>query len=258
MRIYRSLAALAATLLIAVGLAVPSDGGLSAAPSAHAAPARPVVNQGDEIIIDRGQGVKASCTVAYVDARHRLAMTAGHCVTVPGLPVMNAQRQRIGTVVTPPLDAFPGQNDFAYILLHGADPGRNGYSGPNKIHPNHIRPGERVCTHGATTRRTVCGTVHAVRGGAVFVAGMPPTTHGDSGGPSWIPGRGFVGPHSGRTDSGFSMFSTPYIYVGPDLVWFWATDLRMPVARGNLIVDAQLDELSSAIDRELKGLIPAR
>ncbi|WP_255365943.1 hypothetical protein [Corynebacterium sp. NML130628] len=34
-----------------------------------------------------------------------------------------------------------------------AAPGANRFSGNAKVHPSAVRPGERVCSYGATTRR---------------------------------------------------------------------------------------------------------
>mgnify|MGYP002714143700 CR=1 FL=1 len=222
MRVRRSLFTFFATIFVAFGLVAP------------AANAAPVVNQGDRIFMDVGFS-RNGCTVGYVDHAKRQFITSGHCVNFPGQPVFNERRERIGTVMTPPMDLFPGQNDYAYIALRGAHPGANGFSGNGRVHPSHIRPGERICTFGASTRQQFCGTVYAVRGSAIFFQDAVGTRSGDSGGPTWIPGRGFVGALSGGSSSGKSIASAPYFYFGPDLLWQFASDIRQPVTVANLL-----------------------
>lgn len=220
MRTTRALFTFIATLFLTAGLTLP------------VANAQPVVNQGDRIRID-GIGGWSECTVGYVDhARNRL-ITSSHCIMVPGQPVRNAHGHRIGTVVSPPMHAFFAQNDYAYISLRGARPGKNGFSGPAIVNPSHIRPGEKVCQYGASTRTQRCGTVHVVRGSAIVIDGIHGTRRGDSGGPTWIPGRGFVGAYTGRSGS-FAAASAPFFYVGPDLLWSFLSDVRQPVTSSNL------------------------
>lgn len=184
----------------------------AAALLAPAADARPVVNQGDRILLDGVIGY-GQCSVGYVDhARNQIAI-ARHCVSFPFQQAYTANKQRIGTVVSFPgwLVRSSGPNDFAYVTLSGAAPGSNRFSGNAKVHPSAVRPGERVYSYGATTRR-------------------------DSGGPMWIPGRGFVAVLSGGSWKNSKYWTTgsyPEFYVGPELLAPVSLDLDQPTTSSN-------------------------
>lgn len=181
------------------------------------AQARPVVNQGDRVSvvtpISRGH-----CTVGYVDRATNRAIFSGHCTMYPGQRVVDAHGNYIGRVAT--LTMIPGpkqQNDYAYISLHGARAGRNGFSGDRMVHPSAVRPGETACSVGATTQRVMCAPVHSVRGHKIVVSGLTALRGGDSGGPIWIPNRGLVAIHSGEA-GGKTLGSYPEYYFGPELL----------------------------------------
>lgn len=208
----------------------------AAALLAPAADARPVVNQGDRILLDGVIGY-GQCSVGYVDhARNQIAI-ARHCVSFPFQQAYTANKQRIGTVVSFPgwLVRSSGPNDFAYVTLSGAAPGSNRFSGNAKVHPSAVRPGERVCSYGATTRREFCGHVTGVRGNLIATSVTGPT-HGDSGGPMWIPGRGFVAVLSGGSWKNSKYWTTgsyPEFYVGPELLAPVSLDLDQPTTSSN-------------------------
>lgn len=222
MRSMRSLLTLLATLLVATGLTVP------------AANAAPIVTQGDRIFINM-IGSRAGCTLAHIDHGKRQALTSSHCVTVPGMTVTDAHGTPIGRVLTPTMSPIFGQNDYARIALNPGVRGHNRFSGDAIIHPAHVRPGERVCHYGATTRTERCGWVHAVRGGAIIFKGVHGTVFGDSGGPVWIPGRGLVGVYVGYRSDGMSVASAPFFYFGPDLLWRHIDDVTQPVTVTNIL-----------------------
>ena len=98
-----------------------------------------------------------------------------------------------------------------------------------------MRPGERVCSYGATTRREFCGHVTGVRGTLIATSITGPT-YGDSGGPMWIPGRGFVAVNSGRlwrNDKYWFTGSYPELYVGPELLAPVSLDFDQPTTSSN-------------------------
>lgn len=200
------------------------------------ADARPVVNQGDRVFLKLGSA-SSGCTVGYVDHARNQAVVSRHCVNVPFQPVHNAAGQRIGTVVSPSgWTALPlAQNDFAYFTLDGAAAGANKFSGNAKVHPSHVRPGEEVCTVGATTQRQLCGRVKSVRG-HIVTSDIVGTGRGDSGGPMWIPGRGLVGVHSGHGVINGKYWLTahyPELYIGPELMSRFSADLDVPSGSSN-------------------------
>lgn len=74
-----------------------------------------------------------------------------------------------------------------------------------------MRPGERVYSYGATTRREFCG-------------------------PMWIPGRGFVAVLSGGSWKNSKYWTTgsyPEFYVGPELLAPVSLDLDQPTTSSN-------------------------
>lgn len=208
----------------------------AAALLAPVADARPVVNQGDRVRLDMGLAY-GICTVGYVDrARNQIAI-ARHCVKFPFQQVLDGSGRRIGTVVSFPgwLVSADGPNDFAYATLSGATAGANRLSGDAKVHPDAVRPGERVCAYGATTRREFCGHVTGVRGNMIATSIGGPR-HGDSGGPIWIPGRGFVAVTSGgvwKDKKYWLTGSYPELYFGPELLSPVSMDLDQPTTSSN-------------------------
>lgn len=182
------------------------------------APRGTVVNQGDEIrmnlVVTQGR-----CTLGYVDRRAGIAYVAAHC-GIAGQPVYNTRGQIIGyfdasnfitqtlstpfysvASVSPALSnaLFSGASkDIATIrFVPGVVPGGNSFSGDRIMPLSQIRSGDTLCATGAVSRRISCGKVDRVRGETIFAyhGGL---RHGDSGGPAWIPGKGFVGVNSGH------------------------------------------------------------
>ena len=176
-----------------------------------------VVNQGDYVAttiplpeltpMSSGQNTGMACTIGYVDkARHR-AFYAGHCSQgLPGTTVYNAAGNVIGTVGYNPYPdhgayipgpaLLPGiPNDWAVInLAPGVVAGGNNYSG-DAIAPG-ARTGDTICSYGARTRSVKCGKVMGTHGSVIVATPNAGGIPGDSGGPAWIPGKGFVGVYS--------------------------------------------------------------
>lgn len=181
------------------------------------APRGSVVKQGERIRVQRF-GWDFNCTLGYVHPRAGIGYTAGHC-GLPGEPVRNARNQIIGYFeasngvsmnmnipmayaadVVPSLMPQVSRGilaDVARIRFNpGIVAGGNAFSGDRIVPLGEVRHGDQICAVGAQSRRIFCGTVDKVNGDTTYAfhRGLIP---GDSGGPSWIPGKGFVGVNSG-------------------------------------------------------------
>ena len=156
--------------------------GMQAAP----ADAQQRVEQGAPVHID-GTG---TCTIGFNDsARHR-SLVAAHC---------GAEGARVnaggatGTLFRS--KAYDGHlsNDWAAIQWDpGVHVGGNPLTGDAWVHPGDVRLGETVCYFSRTRGAKTCGRFSGSADGTFFAAA--PLSHpGDSGGPMWVPGRGFIG-----------------------------------------------------------------
>lgn len=158
------------------------------------------VNQGDLIYIrDR------ACTIGYIDKVNKIAYTAGHCgFTDEKVNVMNSSRQTIGTLYTeysrertPYVSA-----DQAVIQLNdNVKPGENTFSGDVKLHYTNVSEGDTICSFSRMNQRTMCGTVLYTAHNSVGATRSAAGVRGDSGGPAWIEGKGFVGLYVGFADN---------------------------------------------------------
>lgn len=185
------------TLLVAVVAATWMASAVAGlvAPHAFAAPA---VSQGTVVAVEGG----GMCTVGFSDpARHR-SLVAAHCGREGGRvavinPVTGVSSGPVGTFYRSKRYDRKLGNDWAAIQWDpGVGVGGNQYSGNGWVHPNNIALGETVCYHGNTShgagRGRTCGKFAGSVGNTFFVD-APLTRRGDSGGPLWVPGRGFVG-----------------------------------------------------------------
>lgn len=180
------------------------------------APAGTAVSQGDRIQTIRGIFYD-ECTLGYVNRRAGVAYTAAHC-GLAGEPVYNEREQIIGfyedshlilrhlnvllsniAIFNPAVMPMVGSGPLADVarirLVPGVVGGANTFS-RDRIAPLHeVRPGDKVCAAGATTRHVYCGRVDRVNGDTTYavMSGLRP---GDSGGPAWAPGKGFIGVNS--------------------------------------------------------------
>ena len=158
------------------------------------------VNQGDLIYIrDR------ACTIGYIDKINKIAYTAGHCgFTDEKVNVMNSSRQTIGTLYTeysrertPYVSA-----DKAVIYLNDdVKPGENTFSGDVKLHYTNVSEGDTICSFSRMDQQTMCGTVLYTAHNSVGATRSAAGVRGDSGGPAWIDGKGFVGLYVGFADN---------------------------------------------------------
>lgn len=162
----------------------------------------PFIQQGDKVLIDVGKnnGTAAVCTIGYVDAPRRNFTFSGHCSGGKiGAKVFNKNMQYIGNVQE---NHYKGQayNDIAVVSVKNGTIGKNAYSGDRWVAPHEVRYGEKICSRGATSNKVHCGRVTGKESPNVILASTQAGgIGGDSGGPAWIPGRGFVGVFFGGT-----------------------------------------------------------
>ena len=169
------------------------------APQAVAKNPPPVISQGDKIIIEGGR----VCTVGYVDKEKHKAYIADHCAVLnKKSTVDNENRTEIGvingTFDMSNIGLSQARKDVAHIDLYDRTVvGENKFSGDKRVSTRDVKIGDEMCTYSRMLNKEVhCGKVKYVDGNVVvgdrYVNGIP----GDSGGPSWIPGKGFVGVYS--------------------------------------------------------------
>ncbi|SDS20279.1 trypsin-like serine protease [Corynebacterium timonense] len=189
MTAFRTVAAVSAALTITLGTVGVSP--------AHAHDVNRI-NQGGAVYVE-GTGY---CTVGYNDPHNRRSLIAAHCGH-EGARVRIADRRNgtssaiVGTFYRSKSYDNRLGNDWAAIQWDdNVTIGPNSISGDPWVRPHQVTPGERVCYFGQSTNRVnthvTCGTYSGNVGNTFFVD-APLTRPGDSGGPMWVPGRGFVG-----------------------------------------------------------------
>ncbi|WJY93790.1 Chromosome partition protein Smc [Corynebacterium felinum] len=163
------------------------------------------VNQGDRLSVLTPLGHMTRqggyCTVGFVDKAAKRLWTARHCGE-NGTVVNTEAGEYLGTLHyrydmsdADSLMDITGANaiyDLAYIQVDERAwnlLGENTFSGDNLYTPV---TGDQLCRYGATTKNTVCGEVIAVDDYLIYGIDLS-SSPGDSGGPLWVPGRGFVG-----------------------------------------------------------------
>lgn len=156
---------------------------LSLTPTAEAAPV--YLNQGEEI-----QTQRLSCSLGFIDNGARTAYTAKHCGGNGETVYANRGGKHIpiGRLVH-----VPGSADYAKIKLYGGIQGSNKFTG-NRIYATPF-PGETICMYGNTTKRVTCTRMLFSDPGRLEIrTGTGAVVQkGDSGGPAWVPGKGYVG-----------------------------------------------------------------
>lgn len=155
-----------------------------------------VVNQGDRILI----GNSSSCTAGYIDNKAGTLLTAAHCGS-PGEKVYVKNSlgiyKNIGVMEgNPNYNTNHYRNDFAYVKLNSGVTGENIYSGDTRITPEDVEVGDRFCSIGASSPVLKCGVVRTVNDKILISNREGGGIKGDSGGPGWIPGKGFFGVYS--------------------------------------------------------------
>ena len=157
-----------------------------------------VVNQGDAVIDDN-----TMCTVGYVDKNSNSFYTAAHCVGGVGSQVTNLDGESVGTVTErgTAVNQYDYNHDTARVAINpGHTAGDNVYSGDKVANLDEIEEGDTLHSYGITHDGVYSGKVDnstGNAGGTTFSQnGMAPIP-GDSGGPAWVEGKGFVGVATG-------------------------------------------------------------
>ena len=185
--------ALAATPAYAVAAPVVND----AAPTTGAASgATPVVAQGDLVdVVGKGR-----CTIAFNDRGQNVSYTAGHCGEKGDRAIVMGEGFRASGTFHPSsaMNADEGTaNDWGVIRwADGVKLGENGITGDEVVAPSLMRSGDPVCVYGGTSKKTTCGSFAGAIGNNLYWDG-PSGKPGDSGGPVWVEGKGFLSIYTG-------------------------------------------------------------
>ncbi|BDV26759.1 hypothetical protein [Corynebacterium ulcerans] len=221
---------LAAVLAVAALLPLP----LASAQDAPSVPA--AVDQGDRLLIQRTANTLGVCTVGYVDTENNRVWTDAHCGD-NGAEVYDEYHQSIGTL----RHVYPQEwaslsdttemqwsvnsraSDLAYVEISDSNLlGQNYFSQDSVAEPE---VGDVLCAYGSRTQRIACSPITNVSG-PVVLTGDIGSDHGDSGGPAWVEGKGYIGQLLGadrvwRSDKG-EVSTTVFRKIGTD-------DLRNPL-----------------------------
>ena len=172
----------------------------------------PTIVQGDEISIDK----KKTCTIGYIDHKEKLAYTADHCSFKGKKSVVYDNDDHIiGTIESrtdrssKTLLSQSMGNDFNVIKLNNyVSLAENIYSGDKKVDISDVKSGERVCVYSRMQKKVNCGKIKMIAGNVIVGDSEAYGKLGDSGGPVWIPGKGFVGLYIGVFGNNYSNFYT--------------------------------------------------
>lgn len=175
---------------------------LAANPAISTAAAPNSPEQGAAVHIG-GQSV---CTIGYNDHARGESITAAHCGE-DGQRVrlydrtdtnpLTSRSAEIGTFYRSPGYDNGISNDWGRIVWDkGVQIGANRFSRDTVLTLDQVKRGDEVCWHGETTHMGTtdrsCGTFFE-RTNEAFTVRVPQSSQGDSGGPIWVPGRGFLG-----------------------------------------------------------------
>ena len=168
-------------------------------PQAHAHQWQARIDQGDVVLNENN----AACTVGYIDKKNNRAYLADHCVTPnTTASVFNEDGVELGYIVSKSdfeseANYLTSRRDANFITLHeGIFAGENIYSGDNRIRTKDVAIGDQLCAFRHKSKTVGCGKVVGVDGTLIEGNSGVAGGSGDSGGPAWIPGKGFVGVHS--------------------------------------------------------------
>lgn len=220
------------TTLVTVGLLMGA--------TAATASARQVVNQGDRFYSEAYVG----CTIGYVE--EAIVHTAGHCGDDGDIVYFSGTTDRMGVFHTKwDRVSDSGPTDYGYIVLdEGVEGGKNIYSGDKIVDPSEIEIGDVISSFGASSNTTYTGTVAG--GGPTVILGdaLSGGRPGDSGGPSWIEGKGFVGTFRGtysKSGEDYAKAFTPIkdvVVGGSDTYAWWAVN-NIDSRKGYSVVTGQ-------------------
>ncbi|AFH91647.2 hypothetical protein A4R63_09365 [Corynebacterium pseudotuberculosis] len=205
--------------------------------NAQDAPSVPAaVDQGDRLLIQKTANLLGVCTVGYVDTENNRVWTDAHCGN-DGAEVYDEYQQTIGTLRHVYPDEWARLSDttemqwsvnnraadLAYVEI--SDPnvlGKNYFSQNSVAEPE---VGDVLCAYGSRTQRIACSPITNISG-PVVLTGDIGSDHGDSGGPAWVEGKGYIGQLLGadrvwRSDKG-EVSTTVFRKIGTN-------DLRNPL-----------------------------
>lgn len=159
--------------------------GLQAAPAQAQVRA---VEQGAAVHV-HGTGI---CTVGFNEPGRQRSLVAAHCGR-EGARVELVGGGGAGTLYRSKVYDGHLSNDWAAIQWDpGVRVGGNRLTGDARVHPRDVRLGETVCYFSQARGAQTCGRFSGAADGTFFVD-APLSRPGDSGGPMWVPGRGFIG-----------------------------------------------------------------
>lgn len=175
--------------------------------------------QANILTVEQGTYIEtngAYCTIGYVNPTNNTALTAGHCnfiedgETIPTQPFMNTEKDavyttkgtKIGKIVkntyTAHSDIYTGKDAAIIQLEPWVKVGTNKYTTDKWADLNEIQKDDTICAYGGRTNKVRCGKVTEVNVDNNLINGDSTSVGliGDSGGPAWVEGKGFVGVYS--------------------------------------------------------------
>lgn len=172
----------------------------------------PTIVQGEEISIDK----KKTCTIGYINHKERVAYTADHCSFKGKKSVVYDNDDHIiGTIESrtdrssKTLLSQSMGNDFNVIKLNNyVSLAENVYSGDRKVDISDVESSDRVCVYSRMQKKVNCGKIKMIAGNVIVGDSGAYGKLGDSGGPVWIPGKGFIGIYIGVFGNNYSNFYT--------------------------------------------------
>lgn len=184
---------------------------VASAQEANATPYPVSISQGDKIVTEVSDDDHTLCTVGFVDEITRTITMSGHCAKGrAGMRVRTSDGDTIGYVAQNWYDGTNQETDISIISVEsGVYLGGNGYSGDHWLKPYEVRKGDLLCSRGASSDSVHCGDVLEVKKNLILTESSAGGIGGDSGGPAWIPGKGFVGVYFGGS-------SERSVFVHPD------------------------------------------
>lgn len=148
------------------------------------------VNQGATIYGEDGPNRVNQCTLGYISPGNTYGYAAAHCFTQrEGSVVYDAQYRPIGRVSN---IYTGGGRDFARISFNDNVFGANVFTGDKTLSWRDARVGDPICFYGKASVVPKCSRVINVSPFKV-TASTHSAVRGDSGGPAWIPGKGWIG-----------------------------------------------------------------
>lgn len=150
------------------------------------------VDQGETIILKNPHSNTSNrCTVGYIDYNESKIYTAGHCGQSGDIASIREEEFLAIGVFHSDFKDNLYRNDIGWVKVPSHMLGSNIYTGNDIEIPS---SGDQLCSYGSTSKKIHCGIIRGFDGQMILsdTGGIP----GDSGGPAWVPGKGFVGTYS--------------------------------------------------------------